>query len=106
MWAAVAAYVIWAGASARRVRMAKRVGGLEIEVVDSSSQGHLVSAAMVRGWISQSGIETIGTAVDAVDLTGIERLIARKLPQMSDVERGAAERLLQKVKSGRMDEFI
>ena len=35
-----------------------------------------------------------------------ERLIARKLPQMSDVERGAAERLLQKVKSGRMDEFI
>ena len=77
MWAAVAAYVIWAGASARRVRMAKRVGGLEIEVVDSSSQGHLVSAAMVRGWISQSGIETIGTAVDAVDLTGIERLIAR-----------------------------
>jgi len=25
---------------------------------------------------------------------------------MSDVERGAAERLLQKVKSGRMDEFI
>ena len=77
MWAAVAAYVVWAGASARRVRMAKRVGGLEIEVVDSSSQGHLVSAAMVRGWISQSGIETIGTAVDAVDLTGIERLIAR-----------------------------
>lgn len=70
IWAAVAAYVIWAGASARRVRMAKRVGGLEIEVVDSSSQGHLVSAAMVRGWISQSGIETIGTAVDAVDLTG------------------------------------
>ena len=42
MWAAVAAYVVWAGASARRVRMAKRVGGLEIEVVDSSSQGHLV----------------------------------------------------------------
>ena len=35
-----------------------------------------------------------------------ERLIARKLPQMSEVERGAAERLLQKVKSGRMDEFI
>ena len=71
MWAAVAAYVIWAGASARRVRTGKKVAGVEIEVVDSSSQGHLVSAAMVRGWISHSGIKTLGEAVDA------ERLIAR-----------------------------
>ena len=77
MWAAVAVYIIWAGTSARRVRMAKRVGGLEIEVVDSTSQGHLVSAAMVRGWISRSGIKTLGAAVDAVDLAGIEHLIAR-----------------------------
>ena len=50
---------------------------MEIEVVDSTSQGHLVSAAMVRGWISDSGIPTIGTAVDEVDLSGIETLIAR-----------------------------
>lgn len=77
MWAAVAAYVIWAGASARRVRTGKKVAGVEIEVVDSSSQGHLVSAAMVRGWISHSGIKTLGEAVDAVDLAGVERLIAR-----------------------------
>ena len=66
MWAAVAAYIIWAGASARRVRTGKKVAGVEIEVVDSSSQGHLVSAAMVRGWISHSGIKTLGEAVDAV----------------------------------------
>ena len=45
--------------------------------MDSTSQGHLVSAAMVRGWISDSGIPTIGTAVDEVDLSGIETLIAR-----------------------------
>ena len=32
---------------------------------------------MVRRWISESGISTVGTAVDAVDLAGIERLIAR-----------------------------
>ena len=77
LWAAVAAYVIWAGASARRVRAAKQVGSVEIEVVDSTSQGHLVSAAMVRGWIAHSGIRTLGTAVDAVDLAGLEHLIAR-----------------------------
>ena len=77
LWVAVAAYILFAGSAARRVRMSKKVGGMEIEVVDSSSQGHLVSAAMVRGWISHSGIKTVGTAVDAVDLTGIEQLIKR-----------------------------
>lgn len=77
MWAAVAAYIVYAGASARRARSVRTVGSVEIEVVDSSSQGHLVSASRVREWISQGGIKTIGTAVDAVDLTGIERLIAR-----------------------------
>ena len=77
LWGAVAAYVIYAGTAAGRLRAGKKVGRVEIEVVDSSSQGHLVSAAMVRQWISHAGIKTLGTAVDAVDLTGIERLIAR-----------------------------
>lgn len=76
MWGAVAAYVIWAAVAARRARSAATVQRLEIEVADSSSQGHLVRTAQVREWISRSGIRTIGTAVDAVDLTGIERLIA------------------------------
>lgn len=35
-----------------------------------------------------------------------ERVINEKLEQMGEHERGAAERLLQKVRSGRMDEFI
>ena len=30
---------------------------------------------MVRQWISHAGIKTLGTAVDAVDLTGIKRLM-------------------------------
>ena len=77
LWGTVAAYVIYAGTAAGRLRAGKKVGRVEIEVVDSSSQGHLVSAAMVRQWISHAGIKTLGTAVDAVDLTGIERLIAR-----------------------------
>ena len=77
LWAAVVAYIVYAASTARRVRMAKKVKSLDIEVVDSSSQGHLVSAAMVRGWISHSGIRTLGTAVDAVNLTGLEQLIAR-----------------------------
>ncbi len=35
-----------------------------------------------------------------------ENLLNEKLNQMNEQERGAAERLLQKVRSGRMDEFI
>ena len=35
-----------------------------------------------------------------------EKVIAEKLEQLPEHERGAAERLLQKVRSGRMDEFI
>ena len=77
LWGAVAVYIIWAAASARRARSERKVGRVDIEVVDSTAQGHLVSVGMVRRWISQSGISTVGTAVDAVDLAGIERLIAR-----------------------------
>ena len=77
LWGTVAAYVIYAGTAAGRLRAGKKVGRVEIEVVDSSSMGYLVSGRMVREWIAHSGIKTNGTAVDAVDLTGIERLIAR-----------------------------
>ena len=77
LWLSVAGYVVWASAAARRNRKARKVARLQIEVVDSTSQGHLVSAEMVRRWISSSRIPTVGTAVGEVDLTAIERLIAR-----------------------------
>ena len=77
LWAAVLVYVVWAGTSARREHAARKVRSLEVEVVDSTSRGYLVTGAQVRRWISQSGIGTVGTAVDAIDLQAIERLIAR-----------------------------
>ena len=77
LWGAVAAYILYAGSTARSVRTGKKVGRVEIEVVDSSSMGYLVSGRMVRGWIAQSGIPTSGTAVDAVQLAAIEGLIAK-----------------------------
>ena len=77
LWILVAVYVIWSAAAARRGRKARTVSRVEIEVVDSTSQGHLVSGAMVRRWIAASRLPIVGTAVDEVDLTAIERLIAR-----------------------------
>ena len=77
LWAAVAAYVLYAGASARRARAARSVARLEIAIVDSTSQGQLVTSRQVRSWIAREGIKTVGAPVDGVDLTGIEQLIAR-----------------------------
>lgn len=77
LWISAAAYVIYAAAQGRHIRKSRQVVRLDIEIADSSSQGRLVSAARVREWIARSGIPTIGTAVDEVDLTGIEELIAR-----------------------------
>ena len=77
LWGTVAAYVIYAGTAAGRLRAGKKVGRVEIEVVDSSSMGYLVSGRMVREWIAHSGIKTNGTAVDAVELAAIEALIAK-----------------------------
>ena len=77
LWGAAACYVLYAASKARGRRADRRVERLTIEVADSSSPGHLVTGTRVREWISASGIPTIGTAVDAVDLSGIEQVIAR-----------------------------
>lgn len=76
LWGAVAAYIVYAATTARRVRSGRQVGRVEIEVVDSSSLGYLVSGRMVREWIARSGIATNGTAVDKVQLARIEELVA------------------------------
>ncbi|MCM1150880.1 MAG: hypothetical protein NC209_07730 [Alistipes sp.] len=77
LWGAIGGYLLLAGFETRRARRARTVSQLEIEVLDSTSRGCLVSAARAREWIARSGIPTIGTAVDRIDLVGIEQLIAR-----------------------------
>ena len=76
LWGGVAAYLLYAGGKVRRHRAEQPVTRIEVEVVDSTSQGHLVSTAQVRSWIRRSGLRTVGAKVDEVDLQGIERLIA------------------------------
>jgi len=75
LWALVGGYLLFAGVRSRRNRAARTVRSIDIEVVDSASSGCLVSSARVRACIAQSGIPTIGTAVDKVDLAGIEQAI-------------------------------
>lgn len=77
LWAAVAAYIVYAVSAAYDRRRAKIVSRLVIDVTDSSSLGHLVSSHQVREWIARSGIPTLGAKVTEVNLSGIEELIAR-----------------------------
>ncbi|MEG2370780.1 MAG: hypothetical protein RSB23_06420 [Alistipes sp.] len=77
LWGGVGAYVVYASLMVRQQRALQTVKSLSIAIVDSQSQGRLVSSPMVRGWIKNSGIRTIGAHTNQVDLAGLERMIAR-----------------------------
>ena len=77
LWVLLGGYVVFAVVTSRRARAVRLVGRLEIVVKDSTSKGYLVTSERVRSWIEQSDIPTLGTTVDAVDLTAVEQLIAR-----------------------------
>ena len=76
MWVAAAAYMVFAAGAARKHRNAQTVTRIEVEVVDSTANGYLVTGPTVRGWIARSGIKTIGENIGAVDLAALEQMIA------------------------------
>jgi len=77
LWTVVALYVGWSAVSARRSRSEQRIEQLCIEVTDSSAQGYMVTGAMVRQWLADSRIRTVGAPAGEVGLQQIEELIAR-----------------------------
>ena len=77
LWAAVAAYVVWATGATQANRTVRKVDELRIDIVDSTSQGHLVTSAEIRKWLAAERIELLGQTADSVDLTAVEQLIAR-----------------------------
>lgn len=77
LWAAAAAYVLWAADTTHAERAARKISEVCIDIVDSTSQGHLVTSSEVRKWLAAERIDALGTSTDSLDLTAIERLIAR-----------------------------
>lgn len=77
VWAIVIGYTIYSIGLLRMHKAEHVVQRVNIEVVDSTANGHLVSSRMVREWILHSGISTIGTPAEEVNLSGIERIIAK-----------------------------
>lgn len=77
VWAIVIGYAVCSIVLLRAHRAELVVDRVEIEVSDSTANGHLVSSRMVREWILHSGISTIGTPADEVNLSGIEQVIVK-----------------------------
>lgn len=77
LWCVVGAYVLFSAGRVRSRRAAQRIERVEIEILDSTAHGQLVTRRMVDGWLREGGLKTVGAPMDEVDLEGLERLIAR-----------------------------
>ncbi len=74
-WIGVVAYIIIATVSARSHRKALRIDRVDIKIADSSAIANLVTRQMVKKWIDESKIKTVGEAVDSLRLSELEHYI-------------------------------
>ena len=77
VWVLVVGYVVCSATMLSVHRAELVVKSVDIEICDSTSNGQLVSSRKVREWLLHSGISTIGTPIDEVDLSGIENVVAK-----------------------------
>lgn len=75
LWCGAAFYIVAAARMVRSHDAATTISGMDIDLVDSTARGHLVSGAMVREWIARSGQKIVGEPAGAVDLRRIESTI-------------------------------
>ncbi len=77
LWAAVAAYMGYAGWLAHMHRTRQTVVGVDVRIVDSTANDRLVTSRRVREWIARSGIPTIGVPMKDANIAGVRRLIEK-----------------------------
>ncbi|MEG1644226.1 MAG: hypothetical protein RR279_00130 [Alistipes sp.] len=77
LWCAVIAYVIYSTITTRQHCAKQCVERVEIHILDSLDHGQLVTEEMVRQWMAQSGIHTLGAPMRTVNLPALERMITR-----------------------------
>ena len=75
IWAAIAAYVIYSAILVSRHNQEQNVERLNIEIVDSTAKGQLITSQRVREMLLERGIATINTNVDRVDTKAIKSMI-------------------------------
>ena len=77
VWAIIIGYMVCSIGLSHMHQAEHIVRSVNIEICDSTANGHLVSSHRVREWLLHSGISTIGTPTDEVNLSGIEQIIAK-----------------------------
>ncbi|MBO4993226.1 MAG: hypothetical protein J6C60_03085, partial [Alistipes sp.] len=78
LWGLVVSFVVFFHSRAELHRATTTVHSLTVVVTDSLQHENLVSTQMVRHWIEQSGVPTVGVPVAEVDLAGLERSVRDK----------------------------
>lgn len=78
LWIAVVTYVIFASGLSRLERSRKFVTKINVNIVDSTQHGQLVSAADVKKWLQSAKLKSVGELIDSVDLASIENVIAKR----------------------------
>lgn len=77
VWVIIVGYVVCSSVMLGAHNAERVISNVEIEITDSTANGHLVSSRRVREWILHSGISTIGAPAEEVNLSGIEQVIAK-----------------------------
>lgn len=77
LWSAVVGYIVYASVITSRHRAMQVVERVNIAVTDSTDMGQLVTSQKVREWILRSGIATIGSPIDKIDVAGIRHAVER-----------------------------
>ncbi len=77
LWGVVAGLLFLGLHVSGQHRQGLRIAAVEIEILDSTSHGQLVTREMVEGWILSSKIKLKGESISTVDLSALEQVIAR-----------------------------
>ena len=75
LWVLVVGFIFLYNSRSRQHRAMTQVQSVSVDIIDSLPDESLMSRRLVEQWIKQSGIETVGSPIDKVDLVGIEKAI-------------------------------
>ncbi len=75
LWVFVVGFAIYYSSRSRQRCAMTQVQRVSVDITDSLPDESLMSRELVEQWIAQSGVASIGSPIDKVDLVGIEKAI-------------------------------
>lgn len=77
IWALIIAYIVQASMLVRDHRQHQTIEHVDINIVDSTGSGQLITSQRVRDRLIAEGIGTMGVLIDSVDIRTIRSMIIR-----------------------------